>query len=40
MKYALVSILFLFNSELISLLALSIMMLLFFGDIVKERFYL
>jgi len=38
MKYALVSILFLFNSELISLLALSIMMLLFFGDIAKERF--
>ena len=39
MKYALVSILFLFNTEIISLLALTFMMLFFFGDILKERFF-
>lgn len=39
MKYALVSILFLFNTEIISLLALMFMMLFFFGDIAKERFF-
>ena len=39
MKYALVSILFLFNSEIISLLALNIMVLFFFGDCLKERFF-
>lgn len=39
MKYALVSILFLFNSEIISLLALTFMMLMFFGDILKARFF-
>lgn len=39
MKYALVSILFLFNSEIISLMALSFMMLFFFADILKERFF-
>lgn len=38
MKYLLVSALFLYNDELISLLALSIMMLFFFADILKERF--
>jgi len=39
MKYFLISVLFLFNNELISLLTLSILMLLFFADIVKERFF-
>lgn len=39
MKYALVSILFLFNSEILSLLALNIMVLFFFGDCLKERFF-
>ena len=39
MKYALVSILFLFNSEIISLIALNIMVLFFFGDCLKERFF-
>ena len=39
MKYALVSLLFLFNSEIISLLALNIMVLFFFGDCLKERFF-
>ena len=39
MKYAAVSLLFLFNSEIISLLALNIMVLFFFGDCLKERFF-
>ena len=39
MKYALMSILFLFNNELISLFALSVMALFFFGDILKARFF-
>lgn len=39
MKYILVSVLFLFNSEIISLMTLLFMMLLFFADMVKERFY-
>ena len=39
MKYALMSILFLFNNELISLFTLSMMALFFFGDILKARFF-
>ena len=39
MKYAAVSMLFLFNSEIISLLALNIMVLFFLGDCLKERFF-
>ena len=39
MKYAAVSLLFLFNSEIFSLIALNIMVLFFFCDILKERFY-
>ena len=39
MKYILMSVLFLFNSEILSLFALSVMMLFFFGDILKERFF-
>lgn len=37
MKYALLSILFVFNNELLSLLALSIMAVFFIGDILVER---
>lgn len=39
MKYALIAILFLFNNELISLFTLTVMMLFFFGDILKARFF-
>lgn len=39
MKYAAIAILFLFNSEIISLLALCFMALFFFGDILKARFF-
>ena len=39
MKYAALGLLFLFNSEIISLLALNIMVLFFFGDCLKERFF-
>lgn len=39
MKYALIAILFLFNNELISLFTLMVMMLFFFGDILKARFF-
>lgn len=39
MKYAAIALLFLFNSEIISLLALNIMVLFFFGDCLKERFF-
>lgn len=39
MKYAAIALLFLFNSEILSLLALNIMVLFFFGDCLKERFY-
>jgi hypothetical protein len=39
MKYGIVALLFLFNSEIISLLALNIMVLFFFGDCLKERFF-
>ena len=37
MKYLLISILFLFNDEIMSLIALSLMMVFFFADILKER---
>ena len=40
MKYAAIALLFLFNSEILSLLALNIMVLFFFGDCLKERFFL
>ena len=39
MKYGIVSLLFLFNSEIVSLIALNIMVLFFFGDCLKERFF-
>jgi len=39
MKYAAIALLFLFNSEIMSLLALNIMVLFFFGDCLKERFF-
>jgi len=39
MKYAAIALLFLFNSEILSLLALNIMVLFFFGDCLKERFF-
>lgn len=39
MKYAAIAMLFFLNSELISLLALNIMLLMFFGDCIKERFF-
>ena len=39
MKYFVVSLLFLLNSEIMSLLALNIMVLFFFGDCLKERFF-
>ena len=39
MKYAAIALLFLFNNEIISLLALNIMVLFFFGDCLKERFF-
>ena len=39
MKYFVVSLLFLLNSEIISLIALNIMVLFFFGDCLKERFF-
>ena len=39
MKYAAIGLLFLFNSEIVSLIALNIMLLFFFGDCVKERFF-
>lgn len=37
MKYLVISVLFLFNNELLSLLTLSIMAVLFIGDILKAR---
>ena len=39
MKYAAIALLFLFNSEIMSLFALNIMVLFFFGDCLKERFF-
>ena len=39
MKYGIISLLFLLNSEIFSLLALNIMVLFFFGDCLKERFF-
>ena len=39
MKYAAIALLLLFNSEILSLLALNIMVLFFFGDCLKERFF-
>ena len=39
MKYLLLSPLFLFNSEIISLITLLLMMMFFFSDIAKERFF-
>ncbi len=37
MKYLAISVLFLFNNELLSLLTLLIMVVLFIGDILKAR---
>lgn len=37
MKYLAISVLFLFNNELLSLLTLSIMVVLFIWDILKAR---
>lgn len=37
MKYLAICVLFLFNNELLSLLALSIMAVFFIGDILVER---
>lgn len=37
MKYLAISVLFLFNNELLSLLTLSIILVLFIGDILKAR---
>ena len=39
MKYFVVSLLFLLNSEIVSLIALNIMVLFFFGDCLKEWFF-
>ena len=39
MKYFVVSLLFLLNSEIVSLIALNIMVLFFFGDCLRERFF-
>lgn len=39
MKYGIISLLFLLNSEIFSLIALNIMVLFFFSDILKERFF-
>ena len=39
MKYFVVSLLFLLNSEIVSLIALNIMVLFFFGACLKERFF-
>ena len=39
MKYFVVSLLFLLNSEIVSLIALNIMVLFFFVDCLKERFF-
>ena len=39
MKYVIISLLFLLNSEIFSLIALNIMVLFFFGDCLKERFF-
>lgn len=39
MKYGIISLLFLLNSEIFSLIALNIMVLFFLGDCVKERFF-
>ena len=39
MKYGIISLLFLFNNEIFSLIALNIMVLFFFGDCLKERFF-
>ena len=39
MKYGIVALLFLLNSEIFSLIALNIMVLFFFGDCLKERFF-
>lgn len=38
MKYAFVALLFFLNNEIISWIALLIMMVLFFADIAKARF--
>ena len=37
MKYLAISVLFLFNNELLSLMTLLIMVVLFIGDILKAR---
>ena len=39
MKYGIISLLFLLNSEIVSLIALNIMVLFFFGDCLRERFF-
>ena len=38
MKYGVISLMFLANNEFVSLIALSVIMLLFLADILKERF--
>ena len=39
MKYAAIAILFLLGNEILSLIALNIMVFMFLGDCVKERFF-
>lgn len=39
MKYAAIALLFLLGNEIVSLIALNIMVLFFLGDCVKERFF-
>lgn len=37
MKYLILSVLFLFGSEILTLLALNVMVMFFIGDIIGER---
>jgi hypothetical protein len=39
MKYAAVALLFLLGNEIFSLIALNVLVVMFLGDCVKERFF-
>ncbi len=39
MKYAAISLLFLLGNEIFSLIALNVLVVMFLGDCVKERFF-
>ena len=39
MKYAVVALLFLLGNEIFSLIALNVLVVMFLGDCVKERFF-